>query len=194
MAIHLEFSYSLVRGLMDVNLPWPAVSQSWSLTVLSSKYIVLERKSIPIVAWYVLSNESYMNLNFEISHGWTGTDRRRTSTSRMVRERHLPGDKRGFTDWLFAEKDQFEFAKRISKVRGHFFLNKFMVFCTFSLFSRLFTENLENIKRGKEININRLKWVITSSPSGISGHLGDDESLLMSHKYQITDCKSRFTA
>ena len=30
------------------------------LTVLSSKYIVLLRKSMPIVAWYVLSNESYM--------------------------------------------------------------------------------------------------------------------------------------
>lgn len=27
----------------------------------SSRYIVLERKSMPIVAWYVVSNESYMN-------------------------------------------------------------------------------------------------------------------------------------
>ena len=41
-------------------LSCPAVSQSWSRTVLSSRYMVLERKSIPMVAWYVLSKESYM--------------------------------------------------------------------------------------------------------------------------------------
>jgi hypothetical protein len=29
----------------------PALSQIWSLTVRSSKYIVFERKSMPIVAW-----------------------------------------------------------------------------------------------------------------------------------------------
>lgn len=44
------------------NLSWPAVSQSCSLTVRSSKYIVFDRKSIPIVAWYVLSKLSYINL------------------------------------------------------------------------------------------------------------------------------------
>lgn len=42
-------------------LTCPAVSQSCSLTVLSSRYMVLERKSIPMVAWYVLSNVSYIN-------------------------------------------------------------------------------------------------------------------------------------
>jgi len=40
----------------------PAVSHNCSLTVRSSKYMVLLRKSIPIVAWYVLSNVSYINL------------------------------------------------------------------------------------------------------------------------------------
>lgn len=40
----------------------PAVSQSCSRTVRSSRYIVLLKKSIPIVAWYVLSNVSYINL------------------------------------------------------------------------------------------------------------------------------------
>ena len=40
---------------------WPAVSQSCRRTVRSSRYMVLERKSMPIVAWYMLSNESYIN-------------------------------------------------------------------------------------------------------------------------------------
>ncbi len=40
----------------------PAVSQSCNLTVRSSRYIVLLRKSIPMVAWYVLSKVSYMKL------------------------------------------------------------------------------------------------------------------------------------
>ena len=39
---------------------WPAVSQSWRRTVRSSRYMVLERKSMPMVAWYMLSKESYM--------------------------------------------------------------------------------------------------------------------------------------
>lgn len=41
---------------------WPAVSQSCNRTVRSSRYMVLLRKSIPMVAWYVLSNVSYINL------------------------------------------------------------------------------------------------------------------------------------
>ena len=124
-----------VRGC----LPWPAVSQSWSLTVLSSKYIVLERKSIPIVAWYVLSNESYMNLNATMT-------RDVTDSPVDSEDEHKPGDKRGFTDWLFAEKDQLEFAKRISKVRGHFFLNIYG-FCTFSLFKIIYRKSRKHKKR-----------------------------------------------
>jgi hypothetical protein len=48
------------RGLIDGMDTNPAVSQSWSRTVLSSRYMVLLKKSIPMVAWYVLSNVSYM--------------------------------------------------------------------------------------------------------------------------------------
>lgn len=36
------------------------MSQSWRRTVRSSRYMVLERKSMPMVAWYVVSNVSYM--------------------------------------------------------------------------------------------------------------------------------------
>ena len=43
------------------NRSCPAVSQSCRRTVRSSKYIVLLRKSIPMVAWYDVSNLSYMN-------------------------------------------------------------------------------------------------------------------------------------
>lgn len=43
------------------NPSWPAVSHNCSLTVLPSRHIVLERKSIPMVAWYVLSKLSYLN-------------------------------------------------------------------------------------------------------------------------------------
>lgn len=40
----------------------PKLYQIWGQhTVLSSRYIVLDRKSIPMVAWYVLSKLSYMN-------------------------------------------------------------------------------------------------------------------------------------
>ena len=38
------------------------IKSSIQVTVLSSKYIVFDRKSIPIVAWYVLSKLSYINL------------------------------------------------------------------------------------------------------------------------------------
>lgn len=38
------------------------MEQCENITVLSSKYIVLARKSIPIVAWYLVSKLSYMNL------------------------------------------------------------------------------------------------------------------------------------
>ena len=41
----------------------PAVSHNCNLTVRSSKYMALLRKSIPIVAWYVLSKVSYINLS-----------------------------------------------------------------------------------------------------------------------------------
>jgi hypothetical protein len=37
-------------GINDLNLSCPAVSHSCNLTVLSSRYIVLDKKSIPIVA------------------------------------------------------------------------------------------------------------------------------------------------
>mmetsp|Transcript_7523 Transcript_7523/g.31135 ORF Transcript_7523/g.31135 Transcript_7523/m.31135 type:complete len:237 (+) Transcript_7523:249-959(+) len=37
-------------GMRLRNRSWPAVSHSWSRTVRSSRYIVLERKSMPIVA------------------------------------------------------------------------------------------------------------------------------------------------
>ena len=66
----------MYEGIKLLNLSWPAVSQSCNRTVLSSKYMVwpcqrvwyvgvghllaLERKSMPMVAWYMLSNESYM--------------------------------------------------------------------------------------------------------------------------------------
>ena len=49
-------------GINDLNLSCPAVSQSCNRTVRSSRYIVFDKKSIPIVAWYELSNLSYMNL------------------------------------------------------------------------------------------------------------------------------------
>ena len=54
-------------------LTWPAVSHSCSRTVRSSRYMALLRKSIPIVAWYVLSKVSYMNLrkpSQPIPRGW----------------------------------------------------------------------------------------------------------------------------
>ena len=130
---------------------------------------------ICIIEWIVHESKFY------IEYG-------RARTNRDVPDEHIPGDKRGFTDWLFAEKDQLELAKRISKVRGHFFLNKFMVFVR-SLFSRLFTENLENIKRGKEININRLKWVITSSPSGMSRFSNQE---MMTHHWWVTNTKFKY--
>ena len=37
-------------GISDLNRSWPAVSQSCNRTVRSSKYIVYDRKSMPIVA------------------------------------------------------------------------------------------------------------------------------------------------
>lgn len=52
----------IYEGIKLLNLSCPAVSHNCNLTVLSSKYMVFERKSIPIVAWYVLSKLSYMNL------------------------------------------------------------------------------------------------------------------------------------
>ena len=49
----------MYEGMRERNLSCPAVSQSCSRTVLSSKYIVLERKSIPIVAFKgVVGNNS----------------------------------------------------------------------------------------------------------------------------------------
>lgn len=83
----LEISYTttatlesrMYDGMRLLNRSCPAVSQSCSRTVLSSRYIVyarhirtlrgdsevsgqpaLERKSMPMVAWYMLSKESYM--------------------------------------------------------------------------------------------------------------------------------------
>ena len=40
----------MYEGINDLNLSCPAVSQSCNLTVLSSRYIVLDKKSMPIVA------------------------------------------------------------------------------------------------------------------------------------------------
>ena len=40
----------MYEGINDRKRSCPAVSQSCNLTVLSSRYIVFERKSIPIVA------------------------------------------------------------------------------------------------------------------------------------------------
>lgn len=52
----------MYEGISDLKRSCPAVSHNCSLTVLSSKYMVFDKKSIPIVAWYVLSKLSYMNL------------------------------------------------------------------------------------------------------------------------------------
>ena len=35
-------------GINDLKRSWPAVSQSWSLIVRSSRYIVLDKKSMPV--------------------------------------------------------------------------------------------------------------------------------------------------
>ena len=49
----------MVNSLWSIVYEWILIwNYSWS-----SKCIVLDKKSIPIVAWYVLSNESYMNLD-----------------------------------------------------------------------------------------------------------------------------------
>lgn len=37
-------------GISDLKRSWPAVSHNCNLTVLSSKYMVFDKKSIPIVA------------------------------------------------------------------------------------------------------------------------------------------------
>lgn len=69
----------MYEGIRLLNLSCPAVSQSCRRTVRSSKYIVcplvsvchtgrvprisslaLDKKSMPIVAWYALSKESYI--------------------------------------------------------------------------------------------------------------------------------------
>ena len=48
-------------GINDRNLSCPAVSQSCNRTPFeSSKCTVFDKKSMPIVAWYVASNLSYM--------------------------------------------------------------------------------------------------------------------------------------
>ena len=47
-------------GINDRNRSCPAVSHNCRRTVRSSRYIVFDKKSIPIVAWYELSNLSYM--------------------------------------------------------------------------------------------------------------------------------------
>lgn len=47
--------------MRDRNRSCPAVSHSCSRTVRSSRYMVFDKKSIPIVAWYVLSKVSYIN-------------------------------------------------------------------------------------------------------------------------------------
>jgi len=51
----------IYEGIRDRKRSCPAVSHSCSRTVRSSKYKVLLKKSIPIVAWYVLSKVSYIN-------------------------------------------------------------------------------------------------------------------------------------
>lgn len=38
-------------GMSERKRSCPAVSHSWRRTVRSSRYIVLDRKSMPIVAW-----------------------------------------------------------------------------------------------------------------------------------------------
>ena len=50
----------MYEGIRLRNLSWPAVSHNCRRTVRSSRYIVLERKSMPMVAWYMLSKESYI--------------------------------------------------------------------------------------------------------------------------------------
>jgi hypothetical protein len=40
----------MYEGIRLLKRSWPAVSQSWSRTVRSSRYMVFERKSMPIVA------------------------------------------------------------------------------------------------------------------------------------------------
>ena len=50
----------MYEGISERKRSCPAVSHSCSRTVRSSRYMVLLRKSIPMVAWYVLSKESYM--------------------------------------------------------------------------------------------------------------------------------------
>ena len=58
--------------------------------------MVLERKSMPIVAWYVLSKLSYINLKRDDIN----TYRTRSGT--------VPCDKAGLANTLLAQEDQFE--------------------------------------------------------------------------------------
>ncbi len=55
----------MYEGINDLNLSCPAVSHNCNLTVLSSKYIVFERKSIPIVA-FTIKIYSLISTNSEI--------------------------------------------------------------------------------------------------------------------------------
>ena len=77
-------------------LTWPAVSHSCSLTVRSSKYIVLLRKSMPIVAWYVLSNVSYINLKIV-----------NDDNSTLLRISDTPGNKTRLPDALVTKQNDF---------------------------------------------------------------------------------------
>jgi hypothetical protein len=76
----------------------PAVSHNCSLTVRSSKYMVLLRKSIPIVAWYVLSNVSYINLE-PFVNGFLLTG------AQSIEEIYAPCNKTRFADTLITKKD-----------------------------------------------------------------------------------------
>ena len=77
--IFLDRQYPITEVLLSFfisNLIWNNLffnQYEWMLIwnySWSSKCIVLDKKSIPIVAWYVLSNESYMNLDIilNVSH------------------------------------------------------------------------------------------------------------------------------
>lgn len=87
--------------IYKVLFTWPAVSHSCSLTVRSSKYIVLLRKSMPIVAWYVLSNVSYINLEID-----------NYNNSPRLDNFDAPGNKTRFPNALVAKQNDFRSFRR----------------------------------------------------------------------------------
>ena len=88
-------SFLSFQTWFEITFFQPVWKYSWS-----SKCIVLDKKSIPIVAWYVLSNESYMNLDIILN-----------VTQYESISQVLPRDKWSFSNMTFSKENQFELCK-----------------------------------------------------------------------------------